>query len=82
MNYLLKADGFSLWQRTRIMAKGMAWLYGPKGVFTALAGHFLSYFKPGFHPNKVDLSPSYARWNSAYERHGDPIAASNALYAA
>lgn len=82
VNFLLKADGFGFWQRLRIMGKGMAWLYGPKGVFTALAGHFFSYFKPGFHPNKVALSPSYERWSTAYARAGDPIAASNELYAA
>lgn len=82
VNYLLKADGFSFWQRTKIMAKGMAWLYGPKGVFTALAGHFLSYFKPGFHPNKVAVSPSYERWTAVFKRSGDPIVAGDALYAA
>lgn len=82
VNYLLKADGFNGWQRLKMMGKGMAWLYGPKGVFTALLGHFVSYFKPGFHPNKVALSPSYARWSEVYARQGDPIAASDALYAA
>lgn len=81
VNFLLKADGFSRWQRARLMAKGMWWLYGPKGVFTALAGHFLSYFKPGFHPNQVDLSPSYQRWTAVFQRSGDPIMAGDALMA-
>ncbi|RZK99985.1 MAG: metal-dependent hydrolase [Rubrivivax sp.] len=82
VNFMLKADGFNFWQRVKIMGKGMAWLYGRQGVFTALTGHFLSYFKPGFHPNKAGPSPSYERWNTAYARHGDPIAAGNALVAA
>ncbi|RZI83230.1 MAG: metal-dependent hydrolase [Rubrivivax sp.] len=80
-NYMLKVDGFSRWQRVKIVGKGLGWLYGRQGVFTGLVGHFLSYFKPGFHPNKVAISPSYQRWTAAFEHHqGDPIAAGNALY--
>src|SRR5690606_26927805 len=51
--YMLKVDGFSRWQRLKMWAKGLAWLYAPGGLFLSVTGHYLQYFKPGFHPWKA-----------------------------
>ncbi len=80
--YMLKVDGFSRWQRTKMWAKGLAWLYGPGGLFMSIAGHYLQYFKPGFHPWKAGQMHSYQLWVDTFNRTGDPILAGEALHAA
>lgn len=80
--YMLKTDGFSRWQRTKMWARGLAWLYGPKGLFMPIAGHYLQYFKPGFHPWKSGQMDSYQLWVDTLNRTGDPILAGEALHAA
>jgi len=82
MSHMLKVDGFSRWQRARIWAKGLWWLYGPKGMLTPLAGQYFAYLKPSFHPWEQAVVPSYAHWNDVLKDTGDPIAAGNALAAA
>jgi predicted metal-dependent hydrolase len=82
MNHMFKVDGFSLWQRTKMWARGLWWFYKPGGLFIPTLGYYLAYYKPGFHPWKVKEMPSYGTWLQTFERTGDPIAAGNALHAA
>ncbi|KGM38940.1 hypothetical protein JY96_00030 [Aquabacterium sp. NJ1] len=82
MNHMFKVDGFSLWQRTKLWARGLWWFYKPGGLFIPTIGYYLAYYKPGFHPWKVKEMPSYGTWLKVFERTGDPIAAGNALHAA
>ncbi len=76
---MLKADGFSRWQRLKRVAAGMWWVYGPGGVFTAHLRSYLRYFRPGFHPWQVAEAPWYGLWLEAFNRTGDPIAAGRAV---
>ncbi|MGQ0599805.1 metal-dependent hydrolase [Aquabacterium sp.] len=80
--YMLKVDGFSRWQRTKLWAKGLWWLYRPGGLFMSLFGHYIQYYKPGFHPWQNGQMRSYKLWLDTYNRTGDPIQAGEAVYAA
>jgi predicted metal-dependent hydrolase len=81
-NAFLRADGFSWRQRFRLMMRGIAWAYGPKGVMTAMLKPWLAYFRRSFHPWQTPAIDQYTAWESAYTSSGDPIAAGEALYAA
>lgn len=76
INDMLKKDGFSTWQRLKMLAKGAWWLYKPGGVFMPALGYYLSYFKPGFHPWQHKEMVHYDTWLEAFNRTGDPIEAS------
>jgi predicted metal-dependent hydrolase len=82
LDHMLQVDGFNVWQRARLWAKGLWWFYKPGGLFIPTIGYYLAYYKPGFHPWKVREMPSYGIWLQTFERTGDPIAAGNALHAA
>jgi predicted metal-dependent hydrolase len=82
LDHMLQVDGFNLWQRAKLWAKGLWWFYKPGGLFIPTIGYYLAYYKPGFHPWKVREMPSYGTWLKTFERTGDPIAAGNALHAA
>lgn len=80
--YMLKVDGFSRWQRTKIWAKGLWWLYKPGGLYLSIFGHYIQYYKPGFHPWQTGQMHSYHLWLDALNRTGNPILAGEALHAA
>jgi uncharacterized protein len=80
MNHMFRVDG--LRNRTAVWLRGLAWLYGPRGIMLRLLPHYLMYYLPGFHPWKFGSLASYRRWTAAWEASGhDPIAAADALYA-
>ena len=81
MRHMLQADGFSSWQRTKIWAKGLWWLYKPGGIFLPMLGKYFSYLKPGFHPWQEPVVPSYEPWVRLLKETGDPIEAGNRLHA-
>lgn len=80
MRHMLRVDGvknrFGVWMR------GLAWLYGPRGIMPKLALHYLSYFRPGFHPWDEGQMSTYATWRRVFDSSGDAIAASDALHPA
>lgn len=78
MRHMLEVDGFTRWQRTKLWAKGLWWLYKPGGVFTPLAGAYFSYLKPGFHPWDHPAVASYPEWVRLMGLH-DPVEASDRL---
>jgi len=78
INDMLKVDGFGLFKRLGLMAKGLWWLYKPGGLYMPILGHFMAYFKPGFHPWQTGQMDGYAVWQDTFNRTGDPIAAGNA----
>jgi predicted metal-dependent hydrolase len=80
--YMLKVDGFSRWQRIKMFAKGLAWIFGPGGLYMPIFGHYIQYYKPGFHPWQGGQMASYAIWLDTFNRTGDPIAAGEVLHAA
>jgi len=79
VNHMLKVDGFSGWQRAKLWAKGLWWLYGPGGMMIDIVRPYLSWYKPGFHPWESGMLPSYPIWADTLKRTGDVIAASDAL---
>jgi predicted metal-dependent hydrolase len=79
VRHMLKVDGYTFGQRLGIWMRGLWWLYKPGGLYAPVAGHFLAYFKPGYHPWQDGQMDSYARWRRAYDGSGDAIAAGNAL---
>jgi uncharacterized protein len=83
-NLMLKMDGYSLWQRMKIMSKGWWWLFKPTadGLYWPIKGLWAQYFKPDFHPWQMAEDDSYKVWLEAFEKTRDPIAAGEALYAA
>jgi predicted metal-dependent hydrolase len=80
--FMLKVDGFSAWERTKLWAQGLWWLYKPGGLFLSITGHYLAYFKPGFHPWKAGELHSYQTWVDVFNQTGDPLLAGQALHAA
>ncbi|HEX5372573.1 MAG TPA: metal-dependent hydrolase [Aquabacterium sp.] len=78
MRHMLQVDGFSRWERTRIWAKGLWWLYKPGGVFLPLLGQYFSYLKPGFHPWDEPVVPCYPEWSRLMAERS-PIDASKQL---
>ncbi|MBT9609628.1 metal-dependent hydrolase [Aquabacterium sp.] len=80
--YMLKVDGFSRWQRFKLFAKGLAWIFGPGGLYMPIFGHYIQYYKPGFHPWQGGQMESYGLWLDTFNRTGDPIAAGEVLHAA
>lgn len=79
---MLKVDGFSRWERTKMWATGLWWLYKPGGLFLSIFGHYIQYYKPGFHPWQTGQMHSYQLWLDTLNRTGDPILAGEALHAA
>ena len=80
--YMLKVDGFSRWQRAKMFAKGLGWIFGPGGLYMPIFKHYIQYYKPGFHPWHGGQMKSYALWLDTFNRTGDPIAAGEVLHAA
>lgn len=78
INRMLKVDGFGLFKRLGMMAKGAWWMYKPGGLYMPILGHFMAYFKPGFHPWQTGQIHGYDAWLEVFNRTGDPIAASDA----
>ena len=81
MRHMLKVDGFGFWQRTKIWAKGLWWLYRPGGLYMPVVPHYLAYYRPGYHPWDEGKMAPYERWVEVYTRTRDPIAAGDALHA-
>lgn len=80
--YMLKVDGFSRWERTQLWAQGLWWLYKPGGLYMGILGHYIQYYKPGFHPWQQGQMRSYQLWLDTFNRTGNPILAGEALHAA
>jgi len=79
INHMLKVDGFGRWQRWRLWARGLWWLWKPGGLLSPLLGAWLAWFRPGFHPWDTPMLPSFQRWADTLARTGCPVAAANAL---
>ena len=80
MAHMLRVDGFSRWQRTKLWAKGLWWLYKPGGVFLPMTAQYFSYLKPSFHPWQEPVVPSYEPWLRFMSETGDPVEAGNRLH--
>lgn len=81
MSHMLQVDGFSRWERTKIWAKGLWWLYKPGGIYLPMMGKYFSYLKPGFHPWHEPVVASYEPWLKLLKETGNPVEAGNRLTA-
>jgi predicted metal-dependent hydrolase len=81
-NKFLKADGFSRWQRARLIGEGLRWGLSKNGVLAPMAKPWLNYFKPSFHPNQEEAVDQYPVWLEVFARTGDPILAGQAFHRA
>lgn len=80
--YMLRKDGFTVLQLLKQFARGLWWVYGPKGLFSSSLRTYLQYYKPGFHPWQQEVVPSYPLWLEIFNRTGDPVEAGRAVLAA
>ena len=74
-NAMLRRDGFSRWERVKLFAKGMGWVYGPGGLFMGCWRSYVRYFKPGYHPWQEPPVRMYKVWLEAFNKSGDPLEA-------
>lgn len=54
INHMLKCDGHSFFQRLKLWAGGLKWLFGREGFLRSLKSDFLDYFNADFHPWQHD----------------------------
>lgn len=81
--YMLGMDGFSRRERLQLYVKNAGWMLHPRrGIFTRMLPMLAHYYKPGFHPNDLPSVHNYNDWVNEYAEAQDPIAASEAMYAA
>jgi predicted metal-dependent hydrolase len=79
---MLKVDGYDRASRARIIFQGLRRELKPDGLLGAIKDHYLSYYKPGFHPNQLNDARGYDVWLKAWNRTGDAMEASRELLAA
>ncbi len=82
MGHMFRVDGFNFFQRAKLWARGLWWLYRPGGLYMPVLGHYFTYYRPGYHPHQEGQMRTYGNWVDTFGRTGDPIAAGNALHAA
>ena len=73
---LLKHDGFNVFQRAKLFAGGLWWMFKPGGLLQPMAKAYWLYYKPGYHPWQETEQPGYEQWLAAFNASGDPVKAS------
>jgi predicted metal-dependent hydrolase len=73
---LMIHDGFTVWQRAKLTAKGLVWLLKPGGLLQPMLKAYWKYYKPGYHPWQETEQPGYDQWLAAFNASGDPVKAS------
>jgi len=63
---LVRAEG-TLFSRDTL--RGLAYLFGPRGLVTSLLPAFVAYFHPRFHPWNGHDASDIARWQAENERY-------------
>lgn len=81
MHHMFRVDGLPLGQRLRLWLRGLWWLYKPGGVFMPVLGHYLRYYRPGFHPQQAGNTRVYDIWTGDFAQHRDPVHAGNTVFA-
>jgi hypothetical protein len=82
LNAMLKADGFSRWERIKLNVKGLYWLLKPTGFAAPIYKHYFPYYKPSYHPWEEVDQPGYKEWVAAFNLRRDPVEASELMRAA
>ena len=79
---MLKYDGFNRVERLQMLAKGLPWFFGRKGMLSRMRQQYLDWFDPNFHPSQHPVIAQYDVWVKTLEETGDPIAAGEAFWQA
>jgi predicted metal-dependent hydrolase len=78
-NQLLKADGFSRWERFKLSLQGLWWTFKPGGMVAPMIGAYFTYYRLGFHPWQEADQRGYAEWLAAFNASRDPVNASEQM---
>ncbi len=78
MGHMFEVDGVT--DRTRVVARGLWRMYGPRGFLTRMIPSYLAWFKPGFHPWDSGMPAQVAQWVREYDQHQDPLRATLAVF--
>lgn len=81
-NAMLRYDGFNRWERFKLMAKGINWIFGYKGVMTPTLPLLFDGLRKNFDPRHHPIMPQYEVWLKAFKETGDPIYAGDAFWKA
>ena len=79
---MLKYDGFNRVERLQMMAKGLPWFFGKKGILSRMRQQYLDWFNPNFHPSQHPVIAQYDIWVNTLAETDDPIAAGEAFWQA
>ncbi len=78
---LLKADGFSWWERRKMHVKGFWWAFKPGGLVAPMIKAYFPYYRMDFHPWQETDQPGYDEWLAGFNKNRDPIEASEHMRA-
>ena len=81
-NVMLEHDGFTRLERFKMVAKGLPWFVGKKGIFSAMRSQYLDWFKKDFHPSQHPVIHQYQTWIDTMAETNDPIVAGEAFWQA
>ena len=81
-NVMLEHDGFTRLERFKMVAKGLPWFVGKKGIFSAMRSQYLDWFKKDFHPSQHPVIHQYQTWIDTMAETNDPIIAGEAFWQA
>ena len=81
-NVMLEHDGFTRLERFKMVAKGLPWFVGKKGIFSAMRSQYLDWFKKDFHPSQHPVIHQYQTWIDTMAETNDPIVAGEAFWKA
>ena len=81
-NIMLEHDGFSRFDRFKMVYKGLPWFFGKKGMLTAMKNEYLDWFKKDFHPSQHPVIHQYQVWVDTMAETNDPIQAGEAFWQA
>jgi len=77
---LMIHDGFTLGQRLKMAVGGVWWLLKPGGLLAPMHKHYITYYKPGYHPWQETEQPGYKEWMSAFDQFDrDPVKATEQM---
>ena len=81
-NVMLEHDGFTRLERFKMVAKGLPWFVGKKGIFSAMRSQYLDWFKKDFPPSQHPVIHQYQTWIDTMAETNDPIIAGEAFWQA
>lgn len=79
-NVMLKHDGFTGFERTKMMIQGIPWFFGKQGKLSVMHRQYMNWFNQDFHPSQQPIIRQYQTWLDALATTHDPIQAGEAFW--